>query len=481
MPVTPDLWPTQLWPALLAEAWAALSADSGLGDATLPAGLEVLSVSGAPGNLPSRLPVEDVAIACAGTALLAAVALHAQRGGDRGSRGAPAVRLDRRHVAAAFRSEAFLRVDGGAGPGFAPLSRFWRAADGWVRTHGNYPWHRAALLRALGCAGNAEGDPEPVAAAIAGLGAREAEDLVTGAGGVAAAVRGEASWRAEPPGQAVAATPLVEATSAGGAPPRRRPAGPLPASGIRVLDLTRVIAGPVATRYLGALGADVLRLDPPDRPELTMQTYDGLLAKHSALLDFGTADGHDRLHELLSGADVLVHGYRPHALDRFGLGPQALAERHPGLVVVTLSAWGSRGPWGGRRGFDSIVQAASGIAMAESPDGERPGALPCQLLDHGTGYLCAAAALQALTRQSVHGGTHFRELSLARTAQWLLGQPRETLPRETAEPPPAGDVDGPAWLDHAGQCRRPGDHRPATRTARRPRADLAAGAQPVRR
>jgi crotonobetainyl-CoA:carnitine CoA-transferase CaiB-like acyl-CoA transferase len=205
----------------------------------------------------------------------------------------------------------------------------------------------------------------------------------------------------------------------------------------------------------------VLRLDPPDRPELTMQAYDGLLAKRSALLDFGAAEGHDRLHELLSGADVLVHGYRPHALDRFGLGPRALAERHPGLVVVSLSAWGSRGPWGGRRGFDSIVQAASGIAMAETPDGERPGALPCQLLDHGTGYLCAAAALHALTRQSARGGTQFRELSLARTAQWLLGQPRTTLPRETlpretppretppretAEAPPSGEAGGQAWL-----------------------------------
>ena len=126
--------------------------------------------------------------------------------------------------------------------------------------------------------------------------------------------------------------------------------------------------------------------------------------------------------------------------DRFGLGPQALAERHPGLVVVTLSAWGSRGPWGGRRGFDSIVQAASGIAMAESPDGERPGALPCQLLDHGTGYLCAAAALQALARQSARGGTQFRELSLARTAHWLLGQPREM-----AETPAPGD-DEQTWL-----------------------------------
>jgi hypothetical protein len=441
--VTGQLWPGQLWPTLLAEAWAALSADPDqAGDVRLPAGLEVLWVGGAPGHLPSRLPAEDVAIACAGAALLAAAALHAQRGGDCGSRGSPVARLDRGHVAAAFRSEAFLRVDGApAGPGFAPLSRFWRAADGWVRTHGNYPWHRAALLRALGCAGDAEGDPEAVAAAIAELGARQAEDLVTGAGGVAAAVRGESAWRAEPPGQAVAATPLVEATSVGGAPPRWRPAGALPASGIRVLDLTRVIAGPVATRYLGALGAEVLRLDPPDRPELPMQAYDGLLAKRSALLDFGAADGQARLDELLSAADVLVHGYRPHALDRFGLGPQALAERHPGLVVVSLSAWGSRGPWGGRRGFDSIVQAASGIAMAESPDGERPGALPCQLLDHGTGYLCAAAALQALARQSARGGTEFRELSLARTAHWLLG-----LPRETAEAPLPGDDDGKAWL-----------------------------------
>jgi crotonobetainyl-CoA:carnitine CoA-transferase CaiB-like acyl-CoA transferase len=424
----------QLWPDLLAEAWAALDED-----ARLPAGLEVLWVGGAPGRLPARLPAEDVAIACTATALLAAAALHAQRGGDDGSRGSPAAQLDRAHVAAAFRSEAYLRVGGQrAGPGFAPLSRFWRTADGWVRTHGNYPWHRAALLRALGCGD----DPDAVAAALAELGAREAEDLVTGAGGVAAAVRAESAWRAEPSGQAVAATALVEAMSIGGARPRWRAAGPRPASGVRVLDLTRVIAGPVATRYLGALGADVLRLDAPDRPELTLHAYDGLLGKRSALLDLGPAEGKTRLHELLTAADVLVHGYRPHALDRFGLGPQELAERHPGLVVVSLSAWGRRGPWGGRRGFDSIVQAASGIALAESPDGERPGALPCQLLDHGTGYLCAAAALQALARQSVRGGTQFRALSLARTAHWLLGQPRDGA----VAPAAPEEETKPAWL-----------------------------------
>jgi CoA-transferase family III len=419
----------ELWPRLLTEVWTALG-----GEWPPPA----LQVTGAPGHLLSHLPVEDTAIACAGAALLAASALQAQRGGT----GPPAARLDRGHVAAVFRSEARVQLNGQAvGVGFAPLSRFWRACDGWVRTHGNYPWHRDALLHALGCAGNREA----VAAAIAGLGAREVEDLVTGAGGVAAAVRTQADWQAGPAGQAVAAARLVEGGGLGDATPRRRAAGTLPAAGIRVLDLTRVIAGPVATRYLAALGADVLRLDPPHRPELPQQTYDGLLGKRSAMLDLGP--GSARLHELLDAADVLVHGYRPHALDRFGLSPDALAERHPGLVVVSLSAWGRTGPWGGRRGFDSIVQAASGIAVVESADGDRPGAMPCQLLDHGTGYLCAAAALRGLAAQAASGGTQVRELSLARTAHWLLGQKRDRRP--------AGEVTSAAgadWLTTLGSA-----------------------------
>ena len=422
----------ELWPRLLAEAWTAIG-----GRSPLPA----LQVMGAPGQLPSHLPVEDTALACAGAAVAAASVLQAQRGGT-----PPwAARLDRGHVAAAFRSEGRVRLNGQAvGVGFAPLSRFWRASDGWVRTHANYAWHREALLRALGCGG----DREAVAAAIAGLGAHEVENLVVGADGVAAAVRTEADWRAGPPGQAVAAARLVEGRSLGDAPPRRRAAGTLPAAGIRVLDLTRVIAGPVATRYLAALGADVLRLDPPRRPELPQQTYDGLLGKRSAVLDLGT--GSARLHELLDAADVLVHGYRPRALDRFGLSPDALAERHPGLVVVSLSAWGRTGPWGGRRGFDSIVQAASGIAVAESADGDRPGAMPCQLLDHGTGYLCAAAALRGLAVQAASGGTQVRELSLARTAHWLLGQERDGAPAAVAVEEARTD-----WLTTLGSAEGP--------------------------
>jgi len=398
-----------LWRDLLAETWAAAS-----GGQPFPATLEV---TGDAGYLPSALPVEDLAIACTGAALLAATATAAT------SRTGNPPRIDRPQLAAAYRSEAHLRINGTPAPaGFAPLSAFWRTADGWIRTHANYPWHREALLRVLGT----PDDKDAVAAAIAEREARDLEDAIVAGGGIAAALRTKDQWRTEPQGQAATAAPLIATRRTGHAEPRRRPSGHLPAEGVKVLDLTRVIAGPVCTRYLAALGADVLRIDPPHRPELPQQTVDSLLGKRSALLDARTAAGLATLHELLDQADVLVHGYRPHALDRFGLAPDALAARHPGLVTVALSAWGDTGPWGDRRGFDSIVQVATGIAVATSPDGDRPGALPCQLLDHGTGYLCAAAALCSLSAQQAEGGTPVNSLSLARTASLLLTAPPAT-------------------------------------------------------
>jgi len=331
-------------------------------------------------------------------------------------------------------------VDGrGFGGGFAPLSRFWRSADGWVRTHGNYPWHQQALLRALGTGD----DPAAVGAAIGERSAEGVETDVVAAGGAAAAVRTSGQWRSHPHGQATAAQPLIGGAVIEGAPPRRREPAGRPASGLRVLDLTRVIAGPVATRYLAALGADVLRVDPPHRPELPLHCYEGLPGKRSAILDARTPDGLSRLHQLLDGADILVQGYRPGALERFGLDTGSLADRHPGLVIVSLSAWGGPGPWSGRRGFDSLVQAASGIAMTESPDGDRPGALPCQLLDHGTGYLAAAAALEGVRRQSRTGGTHAFALSLAATATWLLSAATpEPVPGAAAGPVPGAAASG---------------------------------------
>jgi crotonobetainyl-CoA:carnitine CoA-transferase CaiB-like acyl-CoA transferase len=435
---------------LIDQAWAAVAADASTASPELPAPVELSSEGG---HLPSHLPVEDTAVACVAAALLANAALHRQRGAT--VRG---VSLDRGHVAAAVRSERyFRRGEESAGAGFAPLSRFWRSADGWVRTHGNYPWHRAALAAAL----RTPEDVEGIGAAIAALPSEDVEDLVCAAGGIAAAVRSLVEWRAHPQGRAVASEPLVGHQVIGEAPPRRRPRAEFPASEVRVLDLTRVIAGPVCTRFLAAGGSDVLRIDPPQRPDMRAgAAADTLLGKRSAVVDLRTTTGAETLHRLLVEADAVVCGYRPGALDRFGLDPHVLAERHPGLVVVYLDAWGHSGPWADRRGFDSVVQAPTGIALAESTDGIEPGALPCQLLDHGTGYLAAAAALDGLRRQADIGGTHIRRLSLARTAGWLTtsatSAPSGTAPpaprnRATAEatapaPDPDLTLDRPAWL-----------------------------------
>jgi crotonobetainyl-CoA:carnitine CoA-transferase CaiB-like acyl-CoA transferase len=196
----------------------------------------------------------------------------------------------------------------------------------------------------------------------------------------------------------------------------RHPARPRP----RVLDLTRVVAGPVATRTLALLGFDVLRVDSPDLPELPAQHLETGPAKRSTLADLHDPHARERLHELLDEADVLVTGYRPGALAAYHLDPDSVAERHPDVVHATLSAWTPTGPWGGRRGFDSIVQAATGIADIESRDGDEPGALPAQALDHATGYLLAAGILAALRRRAEEDGSWQVSAHLATTAHWLL-------------------------------------------------------------
>ncbi|WP_327230021.1 CoA transferase [Streptomyces murinus] len=426
----------------IAFAWTALGGD--------PALLSRVTTVERPGSLAARLPVRRLARACVGACALAAAELGARR---TGRAEVPGVRVDDGAVAAAFHSERLLRVDGRAPLSFAPLSRFWRTADGWVRTHANYPHHRARLLDALGLPADAA--PATVAALLAGRTALGTEETVHAAGGLAVALRTPREWRATEQAALVAARPLVERATLGAAPVRALPpldtaAAPLlPAAGVRVLDLTRVLAGPVATRTLALLGADVLRLDAPWLPELPDQHADTGLGKRSATLDLAARP--DAFEELLAGADVVVTGYRPGALDRFGLSPEALAERHPALVVAQVSAWGAYGPWGARRGFDSLVQAATGIAVTEG-SAQEPGALPAQALDHGTGYLLAAAVLRALTERSRDGAGRAVRLALARTAHWLTdGMPYDAGP-EAAGTPRADDVarvPQNAWLTEA--------------------------------
>jgi crotonobetainyl-CoA:carnitine CoA-transferase CaiB-like acyl-CoA transferase len=330
-----------------------------------------------------------------------------------------AVRLAGDRISTSAQSERHLRINGSTPELWAPLSGFWRCRDGWVRTHGNYPHHSDRLRKVLGLSTDASKDQ--VSDAIAGRDAVDLESAAADTGAVVAAVRTPQEWAAHPHALAVTDTPLIGIGHREGAEPGVwSSAAAHPLSGIRVLDLTRVIAGPAATRDLAFAGADVLRVDSPRLPEISWQHLDSGPGKRTALLDLASAADRRVFEELLSRADIVVTGYRPGALDAYGLSPDALWERRPGVVVGSVSAWGDSGPWRHRRGFDSIVQAVTGIAMVESSDGGRPGALPAQALDHSTGHFLAAALSHSLMRQRAHGGSWRASVALARVAQELL-------------------------------------------------------------
>ncbi|MGW6423055.1 CoA transferase [Nocardia sp. NPDC055053] len=348
--------------------------------------------------------------------------------------------LDPARVGAAFSSERLFRRGGSAPSIFAELSGFFHTADGWVRTHANYPHHRDRLTHALGLSPSA--DAAQFAARVAAMPAVEVEDLAAAAGAIAVRVRTESEWAGSPMGRAAAAGPLVTVdrradtvtlpNSAHSNPSTWRPTAEHPLRGIRVLDLTRVLAGPVATRTLALLGADVLRVDPPQLPEIDWQFADTCQGKRSTLLDLRT--DLTTFENLLSAADVLVTGYRPGALAAAGV-----RATRPDLIDASVSAWGTAGAWATRRGFDSIVQATSGISLIEgSPD--RPGALPAQALDHGSGYLLAAGILDALLARADDGAGRDVRVSLARTASWLLAGDRAATHPAAAAPDPAATV-----------------------------------------
>jgi hypothetical protein len=381
------------------------------------------------GELASVFPVSDLAAAAIGAAALAVAELIGSRAGE-----IPAVQVDRRLASMWFGMS--LRPGGWSlPPVWDPIAGDYRAADGWIKLHTNAPHHRDAAIRVLGV----RGDKEAVAAAVRGWEADRLEQAILQNGGCAAAMRSLGDWAAHPQGRAVASEPLFHrATMVPGPTPQWRIRADRPLDGVRVLDLTRVLAGPVATRFLAALGADVLRIDPPDWdepgvvPEVT-------LGKRCARLDL--RNGHDRTSfaTLLADADVLVHGYRPGALGRLGFESVRMHELSPGLVEVSLDAYGWSGPWSTRRGFDSLVQMSTGIAAEgmRASGGDRPVPLPVQALDQATGYFLAAAAIRGLTQRLTSGNGCEVRASLARTARLLISQSRGdrdpvSFARETA-------------------------------------------------
>jgi crotonobetainyl-CoA:carnitine CoA-transferase CaiB-like acyl-CoA transferase len=323
--------------------------------------------------------------------------------------------VDPERVAAAFGSDKLFRYDGCGPSGFAPMSGFFAAADGWVRTHANYPHHAQRLAKVLELRDSGR---EAAAAAIAPRSAADLEELAATVGAILVRVRSEKEWNSTEMGRAAAVGELTEVRARDDQKPLTLRGGERPLAGVRVLDMTRVTAGPVCTRSLALLGAEVLRVDPPQIPEIEWQHLDSGHGKRSTLLDLRR--DLSVAQALLDSADVLVTGYRPGAIERFGLRPP------PGVIRARINAWGDTGPWASRRGFDSIVQAVCGIALIESPDGTTPGALPAQALDHASGYRLAAGVIDALAQQVADHRGRDVHVSLARTARDLLERPGQT-------------------------------------------------------
>ena len=294
----------------------------------------------------------------------------------------------------------------------------YQASDGWIRLHTNLPHHRTAALKVL----EVNPDRSSVERAIRDRTISELEAAIVAEGGVAAAMRSRAEWHDHPQGRVLAREPLIGWQGPRNIKLRDRPQATVerPLAGLRVLDLTRILAGPVSTRTLAGFGAEVLRIDPPgwDEPGVIP---DISLGKHCAYLNLKSPAGIGQLQELLKQADVFVHGYRPGALDALGLAKSTRDQLAPNRVEVTLDAYGWQGPWASRRGFDSLVQMSAGIAHAgmEWAGVDEPTPLPVQALDHATGYLMAAAILSALAEAASGQAVMDARLSLARTAELL--------------------------------------------------------------
>lgn len=409
---------------------------------------DAVAIHGDERALPGPFRVTLAAATCVAATTLAAARLWAERGGAPGR-----VEVLARHAAEAFRSERRLRVDGLSREMWMSVSGDYRATDGWVKLHCNYPNHEAAALAVLGV----PADRAAVATAVADRRAAELAEAVIAAGGAAAVMRDRESWLAHPQGAAVRTEPLIGFERIGDAPPRPLAMADRPLSGVRVLDLTHVIAGPVCGRTLAAHGAEVLHVGAAHLPTFRRLVIDTGFGKRSCHLDLRTAGGRDTLRELIAGADVLVQSYRPDSLAGKGFGPAELAELRPGIVTVSLAAYGHSGPWRIRRGFDSLVQLSCGIAEegARVAGVAEPNPLPVQALDHGTGWLAACGVLTGLRRRAHEGGSWHVRLSLARTASWLDSLGRKDI---DGDKPSAADLmsEMDSQFGRLGLVRTPG-------------------------
>jgi len=410
---------------ILVDVW-----NSAGGDA---AALDAVTLTGEEPQLPSSFRVAAAAQVSIAASGLAAAEIWKLRSGE-----AQNVAVDMRHATVECRSERYLRVDDKPPPpAWDAIAGIYRTGDGrFVRLHTNFPHHRAAVCKVLDC----KAERDDVQAALMKWEAEAFETAAYAAGGVVAMMRSYGEWSATAHAKALAQLPLISIEKIGDAAPKPWPPGDRPLAGIRVLDLSRVIAGPVAGRTLAAHGADVMLISGPSLPAIPWLSIDNGRGKLSSFVELKSEEGRATMRELLAQADIFSQGYRPRALAALGFSPEDAARINPGIVYVTLSAYGHAGPWAERRGFDSLVQTATGFnhAEGEAAGVSGPKELPAQMLDHATGYFMAFGAMMAKARQAREGGSWHVRVSLAQTGRWLWNLGR--LPDGLKTPDFPGDA-----------------------------------------
>jgi crotonobetainyl-CoA:carnitine CoA-transferase CaiB-like acyl-CoA transferase len=423
---------------ILGDIWASAGGD--------PSALDTVTLTGQEPQLPSSFRVAAAAQASIAATGLAAAQVWKWRSGQ-----SQDVAVDMRHAVVECRSERYLRVDGKPPPPtWDVIAGIYKTRDQrFVRLHTNFRHHRDAVCKVLNC----RPERDDVQAALMQWDAEAFETAAYAAGGVVAMMRSHEEWSALPHAKALAELPLVSIEKIGEAAPKPWPetwtpktwakGGDRPLAGVRVLDLSRVIAGPVAGRSLAVHGADVLLISGPDLPAIPWLTIDTGRGKLSSFVELKSEQGRDVFRGLLAQADIVSQGYRPRAIAALGFSPEDAAKISPGIVYVSMSAYGHAGPWAERRGFDSLVQTSTGFNHAEGQAAgvEGPKELPAQMLDHATGYLMAFGAMMAKARQSREGGSWHVRVSLARTGRWLWNLGRvadgfttEDLKSETVMP-----------------------------------------------
>ena len=368
--------------------------------------------------LPSSFHVGVAAQTSIGAAALAAAEVWCQRTGQR-----QRVNVDMHD--AEYECTGRFTIDSSMPKLWAKLSGLYPCGEGYVRIHANFDHHRDGVLKILGLTAGDVTKRNEVVAALSKWDAQEFETVASEAGLVVSRVRSFDAWDKHPQAQALVKLPLLSIDNIGDAHAQALPRlsrGAQPLAGIRVLDLTRILAGPTCGRVLAAYGADVMLVNSPNLPNIE-HIMDTSRGKLSAIVDLETQKGCSDLHNLLREADVIVQSYRPGGLERFGFGAEQLAKKYHGLIYVSLSTYSHAGPWAAKRGFDSLVQTATGFnhAEAESASSEVPRALPVQILDYATGFFMAYAVQAALLRRASEGGSWHIRVSLAQTSQWLRG------------------------------------------------------------